>query len=300
MERFFSGWPTGLRPVGVAGISLLFLVGCSAGKAGTEKHSEKQAPVLLESAELRLPMQEYLFSSAEQEQLDRGRSALVDRCLRRLGQKEGFALPGAPTGAPDVMDRRYGVTDAAGARAHGYHLRDDPSSRPAGTRPRQPDAQLAGLLHGEAGRDGHAKIPEGGCIGEADRALAGPKGAIGPTESARQLNFRGFTGSRNHPRVTQALDAWSACMKRKKYEYPDPLAAMSDPRFRGKTATPLEREVAAADVSCKKETDLIGVWFAAETAVQKELIARNPEDFDTARKAKQSQLTQAAAASRKS
>ncbi|WP_192939065.1 hypothetical protein [Streptomyces cinnamoneus] len=70
------------------------------------------------------------------------------------------------------------------------------------------------------------------------------------------------------------------------------MATINDPRFRGNSTTPEEREVATADVACKNQVNLIGTWFTADTASQKELNAQKESDFAMALKAKSEEQKQ--------
>ncbi|MFD0569415.1 hypothetical protein ACFQ0T_09225 [Kitasatospora gansuensis] len=110
---------------------------------------------------------------------------------------------------------------------------------------------------------------------------------------ARQANFQTFKASLSVPQVTQAFEAWSGCMKDKGYSYPNPMDAIGDSRFLGDSPTPPELQVATADVTCKQQVNLIDTWFAVETSLQKELIARQQADFTAALAAKTEQLAKA-------
>ncbi|MQS35088.1 hypothetical protein FFZ77_05435 [Streptomyces katsurahamanus] len=290
------------------GVAFLVLTGCSTGGSSLEAASKPRVPTLLKSVDLRLPLEDYLFSDAERMRLDEGRAALINKCLRRFEMRDDFKLPGMPPGPRSLMDRRYGLTDEAAARTHGYHLRDDPRGRSATSPPEAGTAaekKRLAVLQGadEAKSDGGRAlrvkgmtVPAGGCVGEADREIAG-KDRLGPGELARSANFQTFDISKRDPRVTEVFKEWSECMKKAGHSYPDPLAAMSDSGFQGKSSTRAESKVAVADVDCKRQTNLIGIWFTIETAVQKELIRQKKSDFSSALKAKKSQLAKAAAAS---
>ncbi|MER7046938.1 hypothetical protein ABT391_18985 [Streptomyces jumonjinensis] len=290
------------------GVAFLVLTGCSTGGSSSETASKPRVPTLLKSVDLRLPLEDYLFSDAERMQLDEGRAALINKCLRRFEMRDDFKLPGMPPGPRSLMDRRYGLTDEAAARVYGYHLRDDPRGRPATSPPEAETAaekkRLAVLQGADGAKSGGGRVlrvkgmpvPAGGCVGEADREIAG-KDQPGPGELARGANFQTFDISKRDPRVTEVFKEWSECMEKAGHSYPDPLTAMSDSGFQGKSSTRAERKAAVADVDCKRQTNLIGVWFTVETSVQKELIRQKKSDFSSALKAKKSQLAKAAAAS---
>ncbi|KQV04399.1 hypothetical protein ASE03_12160 [Kitasatospora sp. Root187] len=222
-------------------------------------------------------------------------------CLQRFGLDYAINPANPPTGPRTFMDRRYGVTDQAEAATNGYHLGDrDPRTHPV--HPPQLSAEqqqvLTGHLPEKTATDdtklqiNGVPIPPGGCYEEAKRGLAG-SGELGPSGVAQQANFQTFKASLSMPQVTQAFEAWSGCMKEKGYSYPNPMDAISDRRFLEDLPTPLELQVATADVTCKQQVNLIDTWFAVETSLQKELIARQQADFTAALAAKNEQLAKA-------
>ncbi|MFJ1708007.1 hypothetical protein [Kitasatospora sp. NPDC088346] len=253
------------------------------------------------SADPHLPIETYLFSEAETEKLAGAGAVLRKACLQRFGLDYAVSPAGPQTGPRTFTDRRYGVTDQAEVAANGYHLGDrDPRTHPV--HPTQFSAEqqqvLTGHLPGKTGADdtkfevNGVPVPPGGCYEEAKRGLAG-SGELGPSSVAQQANFQTFKASTSAPQVTQAFEAWSGCMRNKGYSYPSPMDAISDPRFLGDSPTPLEIQVATADVTCKQQVDLIATWLAVEASLQKELIARQPAEFAAALAAKTEELAKA-------
>ncbi|MFE6665720.1 hypothetical protein ACFVFH_19440 [Streptomyces sp. NPDC057697] len=295
----------GAVPMGLAGAILL--TSCASHESSPDVASEVKAPVLLKSVDLRLPLETYLFSESEQLRMDEARAALNTTCMRRFGLSYDPGSPGPPLGPRSLMDRRYGVTDEAEARSFGYHLGDrDPRTHPSPT-PKPLTATQSKVLLGTSpdgsgsADNGNApllnglRIPAEGCMGESMKKLA-DGGRIGPTDQVRNANAQSFKTTMADARVVKVFEAWSQCMKKQGYAYPDPFAAMSDPRFQGTKAVPDERKVAVADVACKKKTNLIGTWFTVETSEQKKLIAENRSAFASASKGKKEQLAKAAEA----
>ncbi|MEU2788520.1 hypothetical protein [Streptomyces sp. NPDC007100] len=285
----------------LAGALLLSLTGCSSDQPAPEKAQETPAPAILKSVDLHLPVETYLFSDAELEKLSRARAVLHKKCLKRFDLDYEIRPAGPPVGPRSLMDRRYGVTDKAEAEADGYHLGDrDPRTHPAHP-PQLSDAQQEALTGRAQGKDATAAdgdsairvngvpVPPGGCSAEAAKELAG-SGQLGPGDTPRKANLDSFTATKSDPRVQKAFKAWSGCMKSRGHSYPDPLTAISDPRFQGNSPTQQERETATADVACKKQVNLVGIWFTVETSLQKEMIARQQADFAAALKSKNEQL----------
>lgn len=296
-----SGAVRRLIGVGIAGVVSVLIAGCSAQHPETTRAPAVSAktPVLLASVGLRLPVERYLFSDAEENTLQRAAETLVESCMRNYGfDYVSGGTSGHAIGPRSLMDRRYGLTDEKMARADGYHLGDrDPRTHPV--QPAQPPkGEARTVLMG----DGHPvtvngkSLPEYGCSGAARARISGSvRTPVGDSEAAQDLNNRSFMATRASPRVVGVFRQWSDCMKGKGFSYPDPLTAMSDPRFQGEKATPLEIRVATADVGCKRQANLVGVWFSVETAFQKSLIAKEQPALKAALQVKKAQLAAASA-----
>ncbi|WP_408649622.1 hypothetical protein [Kitasatospora sp. CMC57] len=298
MRKSFNR-PSGARLVGLTGLMCLALNGCSsAGQSVGEAVQTPQAtPALPTAAELHLPVETYLFSDADSVKLARAGAVLRRKCLQRFGLDQATPPAGQSTGPRTFMERRYGVTDLAEVTANGYHLGDrDPRTHPVVKPTFSAEQQKA--LTGQTGpgdtelRVNGVPVPPGGCYDEAKKELAGTE-KLGSSEVAQQADFQTFKASLSAPQVKRAFDAWSSCMKGKGYSYPNPLDAISDRRFQGDSPTQPERDVATADVVCKQQVNLVHTWFAAETTLQNELIARQQADFTAALKAKTEQLAKA-------
>ncbi|WP_329563411.1 hypothetical protein OG711_37735 [Streptomyces uncialis] len=66
------------------------------------------------------------------------------------------------------------------------------------------------------------------------------------------------------------------------YDYRNPLAPPVDPRLRDAPKHEAIR-TAARDITCKKRTNLVGIWFAVETAYQKQAVDKHRERLNTVR-----------------
>ncbi|MEV5983926.1 hypothetical protein AB0L85_02790 [Streptomyces sp. NPDC052051] len=114
-------------------------------------------------------------------------------------------------------------------------------------------------------------IPVGGCSGEARRRLK-----IKPRQRmAEKINNVSFARSQENPQVKKAIQGWSACMARSGYTYKTPLEPLESNW--GDSPAPAEISTAKTDVKCKNSVNLVGTWFAIESMIQEELIARNEE-----------------------
>jgi hypothetical protein len=188
--------------------------------------------------------------------------------------------------------RRYGVTDEATARKYGYHL---PSLVDGGPAPRPSKGGAAhGLsamtpammtvLTGERPGGGAApdingqSVPEGGCRGEATRTLS-KLGSVGQIPLVGRIRADSFTRSVTDPKVTAAFKAWSDCMGAKGYRYDSPRTAGSDLDTKSPAVSPRETAIAAADVACKKSTDVVRIWSAFEIDYQNKQIDQHAQEL---------------------
>lgn len=82
-----------------------------------------------------------------------------------------------------------------------------------------------------------------------------------------------WIGSKNDPRVKAVFAQWARCMRKHGHRYNDPMEANNDRRF--KTTAPSEPEIATAvaDVACKHAVNVVGVWYAVETAYQRHVVS---------------------------
>ena len=131
--------------------------------------------------------------------------------------------------------------------------------------PTSPPTSAPGRYQGKA-------IPAGGCVGQADRQLTDPANGM----LVNKLDEQSLDDSRTLPAVKAAIGQWSDCMRHSGYQASDPLKASLLAQQLGATAgDAVDRKIAVADVTCKSRTNLVGIWFDAESTVQKKYIAAN-------------------------
>jgi len=278
-------------------LAMLVLTGAGCAKPGTAASREAPAPALLRTADLSLPLDAYQASTAEVSVLASGYRALLHRCMARYGFD--FPPPAGPgaAGPRTRNERRYGLTDPAAAASRGYRYgngdRPTEPARPA--RVALAPAEQAALT-GQGGTKTAGKPgPTGGCADVASRALSARSPAGANTDLPQVLSAQSLTQSRQDPRVQAVTRQWAACMKARGYRYATPFEPAGDPRFRG-PLTAAETATAKADVACKQQTNLVGVWFAVESALQRTLIDRDATALDLAVQATKAQLAAARAA----
>jgi hypothetical protein len=280
-----------------AALALLLLAGAGCGRprpATPGDRADQPAPQLLRSADLRLPLDAYLATPAEVSELTRGRLALLRRCMARYGFDYPRATPPAQAAPRSRNERRYGLTDPAAAAARGYRL-DDRGATGSAARPAPPALPPAAeaVLTGSAGRTAAGRpIPADGCAGEASRGLSAGAPPDADSGLPQRLSADSFAHSTGDPRVQAATRQWAGCMKTAGLDYANPFDPLGDRRFRG-PLTRAETTTAQADVVCKRQANLVGVWFTVESAYQHTLIDTNATALEPAGRALRAQLAAA-------
>ncbi|MGP3637624.1 hypothetical protein ACTU45_30520 [Streptomyces sp. 24-1644] len=227
---------------------------------------------------LTLPLDEYATSSVDGYAW---KVAVQDQwrsCMARYGFSD-FGPPqiseqSAVMQADSAMGRRYGVSDLDLARKFGYHLptgtQESPYWEPAaGAESTVFTGVGAGVDDGTY--EGKA-LPEGGCRGEAQRMFPMPR-----TPEAERVGITVFEETRKSPEVVKAVAQWVSCMKQKGYERSHPLEDLGKLGLSPSSPSAGSEEIAhaVADVECKADSELVGVWNAKEKAGQQKAIKEN-------------------------
>ena len=249
-------------------------------------------PTARDTTTLSLPLEAYTLQGDSHVTVQRASWRLTRDCVRRFGGaytlSEKTLIGALPKKVRD-NSRRYGLTDPAAAARYGYNVPPSqgrtatPAERAgkSGWTPTETERLLVrGPAEGASASvtDTTGKpLPPGGCQAEANRALAG--GAAAPDEEfAMTLDRDAYRKSELDSRVRAATASWSACMEKGGRTYAD-IWEPNDKRW-PEPATDEEIATAVADVACKQETNLIGIWFAVETAYQKQAIESRSADLD--------------------
>ena len=288
--------PTVLRTSRRAGLALLAAclagliltaTGCGTSESGAVRQAEAVVPIptVLDSSHLVLPIEPYMFTDRDMTTLQQAQAALARSCMTRFGFDWHPTTPGSETGTVDAANtaHRYGLTDPKAAAAYGYHYTGPGSGTPKAADTAVLTAAEAPVLTGAALDGSEAPttyrgitIPAGGCLGEASLNLSGQPGVLGDGALVTNINIGSYDQSYSDARVTAAFQMWSACMKTKGFDYPNPTAAPGkDPKFSAATPSPLEIAIAQSDVACKQQTNLVGVWYAVDSAYQDVAVAHN-------------------------
>ena len=172
------------------------------------------------------------------------------------------------TAPPVVYDPNWGPLDPAFAARNGYTpsniiVTTGPDGQPTMV-PSGVDMQHTESAADQAYNDALLGVNnDGGCWAQAYQQLgpADPGGVSAAQETAAQqavdnAQSQADSAALLDPRVTGAVQAWSACMKQQGYSYKTPQEAMSDSW--GLIPDQKELKTAQADAQCKVQVNLMG------------------------------------------
>jgi|HigsolmetaAR201D_1030396.scaffolds.fasta_scaffold27975_2 hypothetical protein len=269
------------------------LAGCAADTPATEEPPVDEIPVMTGPPGRTLPLDAYMWTDESYWAMLAATTYIASDCVARFGSSYPAAPPPRDEGSArlDEMNaRRYGLVDLDAAKVHGYRVpRPEPTVDDQGPFNRAPSFVISEnqrfLLEGtgfSGYRDGMPMpldvngqpLPDDGCLGEAQRTLA--EGAQPNFRLYNEFSAKSYDLSSRDSRVVAAVAAWSECMKGKGYTYAGVFDAVED---WPEALSPEEIAAATADVECKIETNLVGIWYAVESAYQRRFIDENAEAF---------------------
>ncbi|MEY9946489.1 hypothetical protein [Kitasatospora sp. GAS1066B] len=246
----------------------------AAGSTPLPRPAVGAIPVLDSTVDKSMPIEQYLFTADQTEQVTEARGRLTVQCMQRYGLTYTPPPLSQSSGPGGQATHRYDVVDPA----NGYR-----PPKPAEAKPTPPPqlrpAELTVLAGtGPAGTEPITSyrglpIPKGGCLGEVDAKLTANGGAVTDDPLAISINFDNYRRSMADDTLQAAFHQWSACMKIKGFTYPTPTDAMGDKRWKG-TATASAEEIATAtaDASCRQQANIVGTWFTVESAYEEQAI----------------------------
>ncbi|MGI5340750.1 hypothetical protein ACQEVS_26820 [Streptomyces sp. CA-181903] len=241
-----------------------------------------------------LPLMRYLPTEAQARTISRAQETLTRQCARRYGITLTPEPELPPLGPKNVMDWRYGIHDRGLTVRRGYQVDDaqqaryDAALRARARLPRPardtpvvvsgthlPADVLAAV--GTEARKGVVAgkpVPDGGCGGEAQRALGTTNQGVSPFVA--RLMTASYPRSMKEPDVKRAFAQWSACMRERGFRYGAPMEANDDPAFHPgpRGVTRKEIDTAVADLDCREAHSVAEVWHAAETRLQNDVVIR--------------------------
>lgn len=199
---------------------------------------------------------------------------VMQECFRRFGLDLPLPQRGTANVWPFPTWDWYGLWDEETARVYGYQ--SPPLVGRESIVKRVPQ-EFWPIIRGEVASFNGEDVPEGGCQGEANRAL-GVEDDAG-LAAVDQLQQEAVIRARQHSAVEALIDDWAECLARGGWEFNDPLDPVREWQTLdlGDPGSPAEIELALADIRCKKETGLLRTWVAAEFAYQEILVEENAE-----------------------
>lgn len=250
----------------------------AAAAAATAEPTVDSIPTITDWRDISLPLDAYVQDFAERQTVLRAEYLQTKSCVEQFGFQ--FAAPAWDKSPADVASsgqpahyRLYGLLDVDHAKQMGYHsYGEDPATEAAYADTKLPNDYYnvvaakfgGGIFNGKT-------IPDGGCLGAAQREVEGATDLSIPV----QLAFDARTASNNDSRVVAAFAKWSTCMAGSGYHYGTPMQANNDPKWSGDKASAEEIAVAVADVNCKKTTNLAGIRMAVDAAYQGKAITQH-------------------------
>ena len=297
----------------------LSAAGCSSGGTAasvTDLMPQSPPPVtstptILDPVGLTLPVEAYLYTARQSDELQAANNAFVTQCMRGFGfdysAPQTSTAGGTQTSANTA--HRYGVVDAQQVARLGYH----PPIAADGGKPAAPalDATMQLVLTGGQGsitsiadldrKSGSGQsyqgrpIPNHGCVGEAYRKLLANGGTPGDPDVSAEIDGQSLSRSISDPRVVAVFREWSGCMKSKGFSYGMPFDPVNDRRFNTPAPSADEIATAQADVSCKQRYNVVGVWFAVDSALQEQAIEHNAQQLSDVKTGMDQELRTAAA-----
>lgn len=239
-----------------------------------------------------LPLRAFAASDQEMRTLSQASGLLAQDCMHGLGFPDWTMQPYTPTKQADTPTQ-FGLLDDAQAAQYGFHSAESLKGKPTNGPKLDPAVFTAesGLVSMGSQKQAGGNIPEGGCLGEADRKLnAGLK--VGKNSVYGDLSGQSLQRTSADTRVVAATQAWSDCMKQKGYVYTSPQSLATESW--GNTVTQREIDTARADVTCTKQTNLSGIALGVESAIQQQLIEQNREALKAERAAIEARIAKAA------
>ncbi|MFI6153867.1 hypothetical protein ACIBCA_14340 [Kitasatospora sp. NPDC051170] len=297
------------RSAGARLLSAALLAAAAAGCSGTTAGGSAKpgppplgpVPSVTAPEQVSYPTDPYRVTPEQARLVLQAQDAVMAECMR------GFGFTARPTIALGVDEAPvtrltrsglYGYFDVAGASTKGYDTFVRLPARQPGTDGPPPSAEELSALNGDdpatrqpVTRVGGRPVPPGGCAAKGREAFRGEEFPLGDAA----LPDGGPKIPAGDARLTDAYAAWSTCMKDRGFDYPDPMAALGDPRWHdSRAATPNEIATATADIACKLAHNTVGVLVALQSAYDKQYLEAKAAELAAYRQRKDDLLRRAA------
>lgn len=274
-------------------------------------------PTIAATADRALPLDSYLLTKDQHQLIRKAEYTAQAACMSGFG----FSIPPMPNiPAPNYgadsdlrMSGHYGSQSLSFAKQWGYHPEGGLGALPGGSATSSAAGQseptadwqtaMTGASPGSgAGTPGGQTIngqvvPVNGCLGEAKKALSGTSDlqSVGDPSTAQNILDETLARSIADPRVVAVFAKWSACMSNSGFHYETPLTVKTDKRWRA-TDLPTQAEIntAVADQQCRAQENVVGVWYAVDSAYETQAINVQAEKMAEVKQSIQVQLKNAA------
>lgn len=276
--------------------TVLSSCGAGSGNSGSAPPSLTQPAIpaappapASDGSDIRMPLDAFSSTdAADEEVLKQANDVLVQRCMVQRGFTDTAPAPSSSTQpASGPRPEPYGVTDLATAREFGYGSAGRTANMASGGSSGVPTIDQLINEHGTAW-----VVAMFGAVPPAAPAKGAPQGCVdaGPAglyDSAYGHIDRSIVGeladqatqhTEADPRVLTVERAWSSCLAKQGFSYDTPMLAAGQKRTTPASAT--EIATAVADVGCKQQTNLPGVWVAVESGYQQQLVNQNAAALD--------------------
>jgi hypothetical protein len=281
--------PVLLGALGMAGV----LSGCS-GPGNASNLPAVKLTSLTSVSQVRLPLDSFLATFAQQTLVGDAVTKLADRCLSQHGLSAGRAFLGHvdnPISAVDMSAvqwlsvsaaEKYGFNPPPPAALQRYAETELAAGGVFALKPAVSQALYGGGCLSQA----TAQVTKG--IGNAVSLGSAPRRAPGYVTYYElawpglpiQLEEQAVNETEADPRAREVTSAWQSCMQRQGYKYASPADALADPRWASGTAAAktlsanrsLQVRVAVADARCQGKVNFAGTRLALLTAYQERLI----------------------------
>lgn len=260
-----------------------------------------------------LPLDGYALSRKDYLTIQRAAWQAVSRCVSRFGITYTAPQPSTVGLPPMFGDNglRYGLLDADAAAKRGYRYAGASASGGKDTKAEDQDKGDKGkgshwdpsptelLIVRGAGTGQKAPIdstgkplPTGGCLAEATTLTEAGVKDPGHPDLALTLARDTYERSFRDSRTVAAEKRWSACMKAAGFSF-DTSRDANNHSWPNPVGAP-EKATAKADVRCKISTNLVGTWWAVETAYQRRAIEENAPALQQVKEFNENQVRNAA------